>query len=208
MSSPQKENGYTMIANELIEALASIRIAGEEMQCLLVIFRKTYGWNKKKDKISLSQFVLMTGLKKQSAHRALKKLIQKRLISVSNNDDGQTITYGFNKDYSKWIPSAIMLNTKERKKLTKEKLIGSFDLFWNEYSRKVKKKKSKEIWVKKIKPDAALFEKIMAGLKKAKQSPEWQKENGKFIPHPTTWLNGERWEDDLERKNDERTKFF
>ena len=47
MANPQKENGYTSIANDIVEALAGIRIPGEARQCLDVILRKTYGWNKK-----------------------------------------------------------------------------------------------------------------------------------------------------------------
>ena len=53
---PQLENGYTKIANELLEAIAAIRIPGEAMQVLLVIIRKTYGYCKKKDAISISLF--------------------------------------------------------------------------------------------------------------------------------------------------------
>jgi hypothetical protein len=39
--------------------------------------------------------------------------------------------------------------------------------------------------------------KILAGLEKAKQSRQWMKDGGAFIPHPTTWLNGERWNDEV-----------
>lgn len=50
MANPQCENGFTKIANELMEALAKIRIPGEARQVLDVIFRQTYGWNKKRIK--------------------------------------------------------------------------------------------------------------------------------------------------------------
>lgn len=36
---------------------------------------------------------------------------------------------------------------------------------------------------------------VMAGLRRWKASEQWTKDKGKFIPHPTTWLNGERWND-------------
>lgn len=150
VTNPQKENGYTALANEIIEALAHIRISGEEMQCLWVILRKTYGWQKKLDGIAHSQFVLMTGLKKQNANRALKHLKEKNLITVIKNDDSQIITYGLNKDYSQWKPlskkitvinidKTVIKNddkalskkmtTKERKKLTNE-IYTIFD-YWN-----------------------------------------------------------------------------
>ena len=36
-----------------------------------------------------------------------------------------------------------------------------------------------------------------------KKSKEWKKENGKYIPHPTTWLNQKRWEDELNDSHEE-----
>lgn len=104
MASPQTENGHIDIANELAEALAKIRISGEEMQCLWVIFRKTYGWHKKQDAISLSQFVEMTGIVKPHVVRALDGLLSKKIITVTYIGNEPAKVYGINKDYEKWIP--------------------------------------------------------------------------------------------------------
>ena len=38
---------------------------------------------------------------------------------------------------------------------------------------------------------------IISAVKQQKKSTEWAKNNGQFIPHPTTWLNQERWGDEL-----------
>ena len=81
MANPQKENGFMPIANEIVEALVAYRITGEQMQCLLFILRKTYGFNKKWDAIPYSQFVAATGLKRQHVYRALKGLIDKKLVT-------------------------------------------------------------------------------------------------------------------------------
>ena len=89
MSSPQKENGYTPIANELMDALSKYRIPGEQMQCLIFIIRKTYGFNKKDDMISNSQFVDGTGLKKGNVSRALKSLVEKRVVIKSDGHKRQ-----------------------------------------------------------------------------------------------------------------------
>lgn len=102
MASPQKENGYVPIANELVEHLASIRISGEAMQVLWVILRKTYGFNKKEDAIALSQFCLATSLKKQTIIRALAKL--KQMGVVTQKGYGAANIYMFTKDYDKWKP--------------------------------------------------------------------------------------------------------
>lgn len=73
---------------------------------------------------------------------------------------------------------------------------GRFDEFWSAYPRKVGKGDARKRW-EKIKPDDTLFEKIMASVEAAKQSKEWRKDNGEYIPYPATWLNREGWEDDL-----------
>lgn len=68
-----------------------------------------------------------------------------------------------------------------------------FDVFWNEYPKKVDKQSAIRAW-KKIKPDEQLMTQIMDGLRKWKDSDQWSKENGQYIPYPATWLNKRRWE--------------
>jgi|WetSurMetagenome_2_1015567.scaffolds.fasta_scaffold02897_9 phage replication O-like protein O len=102
MANPQKENGFTPISNEILEALAKIRINGEAMQILMVVFRKTYGFGKKQDKISLSQFVLSTSLKKSNVCRGLNKLINMNII-IKIDKESISI-YQFNKDFDSWKP--------------------------------------------------------------------------------------------------------
>ncbi len=100
MASPQKEDGYTAIANEIMEALSKYRIPGEQMQCLLFILRKTYGFNKKWDAIANSQLVRATGLRKQHVYRAIKGLIDKNLVTKKGYNPA--ISYCFNKNYKTW----------------------------------------------------------------------------------------------------------
>ncbi len=104
MAKPQRENGHVDIANELIEALAKIRISGEEWQCLLVIIRKTYGWQKKSDFISLSQFAVMTSINRSNVCRALKRLLSKKIIYVVKKDTSSITKYSVNKDFDEWNP--------------------------------------------------------------------------------------------------------
>ena len=103
IKSPQAEDGHTDIANEIMEALARIRIPGEARQVLDFIIRKTYGWHKKNDNIPLSQFVLGTGLKKKYICRAIKKLIDMNLI-ILNKENKWITNYMFNKNYDIWKP--------------------------------------------------------------------------------------------------------
>ena len=42
--------------------------------------------------------------------------------------------------------------------------------------------------------------KVLSALKAQKNSEQWKKDNGQYIPLPTTWLNGARWEDEVNNK--------
>ena len=75
---------------------------------------------------------------------------------------------------------------------------SGFDEFWQSYPRKVGKKAAQNAW-KRLKPNAALRIKIMEALQEQKASQRWQKEEGRYIPNPATWLHQERWEDQLEQ---------
>ena len=98
--SPQLENGYFKIATEIYDAFSKYRIPGEERQVLDFIIRKTYGFHKKRDYISNSQFVDGTGISKQNVNRSLRSLIEKNI--VIKKDYGNSPTYEFNKKYKDW----------------------------------------------------------------------------------------------------------
>ena len=72
-----------------------------------------------------------------------------------------------------------------------------FDEFWKLYPRKESKQQAKKAWMK-LKPDQALFDLIANALEYRRQTKEWLAEDGRYIPHPATWLNGRRWEDEMD----------
>lgn len=100
MANPQLEDGYLKISNELYDSLVKTRFPGESRQVLDFIIRKTYGFNKKEDQISLSQFQEATGLKRSSVVRGIRKLIEMNIINKDNN--GFITKYSLQKDHSKW----------------------------------------------------------------------------------------------------------
>jgi len=71
---------------------------------------------------------------------------------------------------------------------------NDFSNFWDAYPRKVGKANAEKVW-KKYQPPLA---EVLAAIEAQKQSDQWSRDGGKFIPHPTTWLNGKRWEDEVE----------
>lgn len=70
-----------------------------------------------------------------------------------------------------------------------------FSRFWAIYPKKKSKQAALTAW-KKLKPDEEFTQKIITDVQKQKQWPEWQKDNGQYIPYPATWLNQRRWEDE------------
>ncbi len=70
----------------------------------------------------------------------------------------------------------------------------SFDIFWDLYPKKVEKKKTESKWNKL---DVKIQEAIIADLPKRKLGEKWSKDEGRFIEMPTTYLNGERWNDEI-----------
>jgi hypothetical protein len=69
-----------------------------------------------------------------------------------------------------------------------------FDRFWTAYPRKTAKPKALQAFVK-LRPDEALLSAILAAIAVQATWEQWTKDGGQFIPHPATWLNGRRWED-------------
>ena len=98
MASPQKENGFTPIANELLDALARTRIPGEARQVLDVIIRQTYGWQRKTVQISYRRFSELTGLQNGHIYRGIRSLVDHLIVVISA--DG----FSVQKNYELWQP--------------------------------------------------------------------------------------------------------
>jgi hypothetical protein len=90
-----------------------------------------------------------------------------------------------------------------------------FERFWAAYPRpgcrgRVGKSAARKAW-DKLQPDEALIEAMLAALAWQRDLPDWGRDDGRYVPHPATWLNGRRWEDeqpevDLLRREPERTQ--
>jgi len=72
-----------------------------------------------------------------------------------------------------------------------------FDEFWKRYPRKENKQQAKRAW-SKLNPDQVLFNVMANALEYRRHTKEWLAEGGRYIPHPATWLNGRRWEDEID----------
>lgn len=97
---PQLENGYVRIATELFDQFQSLYLSPNEWKILMCVIRKTYGWRKKEDKISLSQFQKSTKISRPNVHRAIKTLVAKQIL-VAKQSTAATV-YSVNTVYSEW----------------------------------------------------------------------------------------------------------
>lgn len=71
-----------------------------------------------------------------------------------------------------------------------------FEEFWKEYPRKVGKGAAKRAFEKVIK--TVTLETLVTALRRQKCGSQWTRDNGQYIPHPATWLNQQRWEDEVD----------
>ena len=71
-----------------------------------------------------------------------------------------------------------------------------FEEFWEAYPRHESKQAARKAF-DKIKPDDQLFAKMLEAIAAWKESEQWQEDGGRFVPHPSTWLNQKRWEDEM-----------
>lgn len=111
MASPQCEDGYTRIANELLDALAMFTPGYSQGQVLFAVLRKTYGWHKKEDFISVNQIVDLTLLSRRTVIYAIQNLEAKKMIKVKRlkgrGNRNKPNLIAINKNYDEWIVQGI-----------------------------------------------------------------------------------------------------
>lgn len=83
---------------------------------------------------------------------------------------------------------------KQRPRRAKLVETPAFAAFWKLYPRREAKQAALRAWlaIDPMPPPGV----IRTSLERAMRSPDWLKDGGAFIPHPATWLNGRRWEDE------------
>ena len=99
MANPQKEDGHTRIANEIFDQFCTITLSSREWNILFFVIRKTWGWNKKFDDISLSQFRKGCHMNQSQVCKVLKHLVSRKILLK------EEFGYCFNKNYEQWVVS-------------------------------------------------------------------------------------------------------
>ena len=86
-------------------------------------------------------------------------------------------------------------NKNDKKNMCADALNTRFESFWSSYPRHTAKQNALKAFAK-LNPDDDLLSVMLQAIERQKKSSQWQG-GEQFIPHPATWLNGKRWEDDI-----------
>lgn len=180
------DTGYTVdvierLLSRMIDMHGVIRYNDQTKEVLLLNWHK-YNWSKS-DK-------LLKGVAKEIEH--IKSLdFQKTLLIL-------LAQYGYDIDTVS-IGYAYPMDTSVTVTVTDtgtNPVNNNFETFWNEYPKKVGKKDAKRAFDKALKSVKA--ETMIRAVIAQKKSGQWLRENGRYIPNPSTWLNQGRWDDEIQ----------
>lgn len=138
------------------------------------------------------------------------KAIENRCISIASPIDREINTYCENSQepHDEIVKRGIDENVKDNitvfnntsnntnTPIVPFDVTSAFETFWEAYPKKMDRKKAQEKFIKICKTEEQM-KLIMEGLKEHKKSKDWTKNNGQFVPYAKTWLNDERWNDEI-----------
>uniref|UniRef100_A0A6H1ZTE8 Lin1244/Lin1753-like N-terminal domain-containing protein n=1 Tax=viral metagenome TaxID=1070528 RepID=A0A6H1ZTE8_9ZZZZ len=134
----------------------------------------------------------------------LSTVYNRREVSAYNKPE----VWDFCKHKHNWDGDSVNINPKdgninpqreEKERKGKERkgdtITQNFEIFWKAYPKKKAKGKAEGAW-KKIKDPENTLTIILKAIDWQKNSPDWLRDGGQFIPYPASYLNGKCWEDE------------
>jgi len=226
MASPQKENGYTPIANEILDALSRTKLTGQEFRVLMHIFRKTYGYSRKEYTASLSEIGQAIGMNRIVVKKMVDKLLPRKVIAVTA-EGNSALTYRINKNYEEWVlppkvtptvtprgnniatprgntqnvlPIIRKQKTKNIKRTPSKRTADFHSFFWPIYPKKKNKGAAQKKWETFAKngtlPETEI---VLSAIRAEIDEKKNLIETNQFCPewkNPEVWLNKQCWCDD------------
>lgn len=207
------------LPNALVDEKYLVELKGSPLAMYIFIVRKTRGWQKECDRISLSQFEEYTGYGKDAVLTGVNKLVELGLVKrisyenktsfyelndqplppeslLSENPLAENPTSAVGKSAKMLSENPTHNNKENNSKKTNNVYSEKFEVFWSEYpscKRKGSKSDAGKVF-KKYEKDAEL---IISVLCKFKVDESFLKNNGEFIPSPSSWLNKKHWENEF-----------
>lgn len=150
-------------------------------------------------------FSKLYNLSERTISRLISSLKDKNYIKVEFDNSESSKKYrqiclgGVDKNGNDSIDKNVQYNNTSNinnTSITKENIKERFDKFWNVYPKKVSKGNA-EKWFAKNKPSEELVNEMIDKINLLKTTEQWKKNNGQYIPYPSTWLNAKGWEDEI-----------
>ena len=99
---PQVEDGYTRIANDLLDALCQADFTSREFKVVHFVIRQTYGWNDKAKRMASTFIAGGTGLHESDCSKVLNELIRRKVVI---RHGGSRSPISLNKHFGEWLAS-------------------------------------------------------------------------------------------------------
>lgn len=157
-----------------------------------VTMSKRWAWSRNKTRRFLNWLKTEQMVKQQKNRQtSITTIVNYNLYQETiQQTEQQTIQQ---KDNRKTTDDTQHKKVKKEEKVKENKYSPEFEQFWSKYPRKIGKEKAGKSYSKLLKD----HEQIMQGLEMYQRWWEMKDTKPEYIPHPTTWLNGSRWLDDL-----------
>jgi hypothetical protein len=159
--------------------------------------------------VANSTLCLLTGLSPSAVKNARTVLKQRGMIAYRSNSTKAAI-YTLTIIRSDQVTSQETGQVSGQVKPKRSKASGpkqaeaspkandKFDTFWAAYPRKIGKDAARKAFAKRN-VTKELLQQMLDAIEAQKRSEQWQKNGGQFIPHPATWINQGRWQDETEQ---------
>ena len=141
---------------------------------------------------------------------ALDKLANESFLSWPEEIRDAMESWDYRQGYIRGWNDCEKARKQKVNKPVSDEVVKWFDQFWREYPKGIRGKSGKQPAFQKwcrLNPSKELFEKIITAVKRLKETEQWQKDGGKYIPNPLTFLNQARWEDEIPERTKSWTEF-
>ena len=129
----------------------------------------------------------------------IKKIDNNKLYNIDTEPNEERYTEEYTEEDHKKFLATLPLGKKKDREETEEETEHSpsksrggggedFEHFWSAYPRKVGKLAAQKAWAR-LNGNRPDIEQVLSKLEQLKQGEAWTREGGRYIPHPTTWIN-------------------
>lgn len=151
--------------------------------------KESDGWRQQRCDVEIAHKQQLSAINTETGKKGGRPKKQTEPEPTDNRNGFETETETDSETVSEKNP---IQETRDKRQKTTPKAPAGFVEFYAKYPRKVARADAEKVWAR-LQPDEALQGRIMAAL----QSNGFDyRENGRFIPHPATWLNAARWDDE------------